>query len=191
MVADMKVDPRLEMFSIWGRPILFDGYVFPLPRLPERRVEVGEKKMRSGKSGSGIELSVTRHGKSEVGMGKGKGKGRGARGDGDGFDKYSELPSVVAHSPWCARDDDRAGSGERGKGYEFERYRELPSIVAHGAWCARSGTGNDDGDVEDGGRKDGYRFERYSELPSVFAHRAWYARNEDGDDEEGEKEDED
>ena len=193
MVADMKIDPRLEMFSIWGKPIFTDGFVFPLPKLPERKVrEVEKGKPQSGKSGSSTKLLETRNGKSEVGKGKGKEKeeSRGARRDGYAFDKYRELPSVAAHRPWCARNDARAENGDPGERNGFDRYRELPSVVAHGAWCARISTG-DGGERENEDRRDGYKFERYSELPSVVAHWAWCARNEDGDrhDEEIEEED--
>lgn len=167
MVADMKVDPRLERFSIWGRPILGEGGGFGLPSLPERR-EVEWK------------LEMPRGPKVEVG--KGKGKGREARRDGCGFDKYRELPSVAAHSPWCARNDDTA---------EFARYRELPSVHAHEAWCARTRIGDDDGVGEDRDGAEGYTFERYRELPSVFAHGAWSARSEDEVEDGGEEEEED
>ena len=134
------------MFSIWGRPIFLDGVVFPLPRLPERRGEVEEKKIESGKLGSSKKLLETREGKSEIGKGKEKGRGEGARRhDGYGFEKYRELPSVAAHRPWCARNDATAENGDPGEGNAFERYRELPSVVAHEAWCARS---EEEGDEE-------------------------------------------
>ena len=185
-VANMKLDPRLKRFSIWGTPI-FGEHRFPLPELPEkRRRKEGEKGRKSGRMGLETELSMTRDGESEVG----KGKGRGARRDDYGFDKYRELPSVAVHRPWCPRNDARAGSGDRGKGYKFDSYRELPSIVAHRAWCARTSTGEDDEDVENEDRDGGYRFEKYSELPSVVAHGAWRARTEDGDEKETEKEEE-
>ena len=61
MVADMKADPRLERFSIWGKPILGNGGVFGLPSLRERMVM--ERK-----------LGMSR-GPKILGKGKGKGKG--------------------------------------------------------------------------------------------------------------------
>ena len=185
----MKLDPRLKRFSIWGTPI-FGEHRFPLPELPERRKKKeGKKGTHNGRTGLSSKLPVTRDGKSEVG--RGKGEGRGARRDDYAFDKYRELPSVAAHTAWCARNDARAERGNRGNGYEFNRYRELPSVVAHRAWCARTSTGEDDEDVENEDRDGGYRFEKYSELPSVVAHGAWRARTEDGDEKETEEEEED
>ena len=183
-VANMKLDPRLKRFSIWGCPI-FGEHRFPLPQLPERRKK--KKGKQSGTTGLSTQLSVTRDGKSEVG--KEKGKERVARRDDHGFDKYRELPSVVAHTTWCARTDARSESGVCGKGYEFDKYRELPSIVAHGAWCARTSTRDDDEDIENEDRGAGYRFDRYSELPSVFAHGAWCKRTGDGDEKETKEDD--
>lgn len=182
----MKLDPRLKRFSIWGCPI-FGEHRFPLPELPGRRKKREKKGVQSGRTGLSTELSMTRDGKSEVG--KGKGKGRVARRDDHGFDKYRELPSVAAHTAWCARNDARVESANQGKGYGFDRYRELPSIVAHGAWCARTHTGDADEDNEKEDRDGGYRFDKYRELPSVLAHGAWCARTEDGDEKETEEED--
>lgn len=186
MVADMKIDPRLERFSIWGKPILGAEGGFGLPLLPERRGRVVGKRTKGGKSSEVIESSVTRDGKCQVG--KEEGKGKGERGDGHGAHEYRELASVAAHSPWCARDIDRAESGDRVNGEELFRYRELPSIVAHGAWCATARTG-DEGNRERDNRDGGYIFERYSELPSVLAHGEWCERTEDEDEGDSEAED--
>ena len=186
----MKLDPRLSRFSIWDRPIIGE-YRFPLPKLPRRRRRKGEGKKRtqSGRTGLESKLSITRNGNTEDG--KGEGKGRVARGDDYGFDNYRELPSVAAHTAWCARNDAGGESFDGGKGYEFDRYRELPSIVAHGAWCARTRTGDDDDDIENEDQGVGYGFDDYRELPSVLAHGPWCPRTEDEDEEEMEKEEDD
>lgn len=170
-----------KLLDIWGRPV-FPGYRFPLPELPKRR-----NRTHGSRTGAETRLSVTREEKSDVG--KGKGKGIVARRDGYGFDKYRELPSVAAHSPWCASDDARVESSDSRKGQVFDRYRELPSVHAHGAWCARTSIGDDDDDgieTRDGGAS--YVFERYSELPSVLAHGAWCKRTDGGDEDEIEEE---
>lgn len=183
MVADMKIDPRLELFSLWGKPIIDDGAVFPLPRLPERRKEEQKKERLRGKSGSSRKLLETRGGESEFGKRKWKGKGesRGARRDGCGLAKYIELPSVAAHRPWCARNDSRGESGHRERRLELATYRELPSVAAHSPWCARNDASAENGDPEEGNG-----FDRYRELPSVAAHGAWCPRTGSGDEGGGE-----
>ena len=181
LAANVRYKPGWsELLDIWGGPV-FPGYRFPLPELPKRR-----NRTHGSRTGAETQLSVTREEKSDVG--KGEGKGIVARRDGYGFDKYRELPSVAAHSPWCARDDARVEGSDSRKGHVFDRYRELPSVHAHRAWCARTSIGDDDGiEPRDGGAR--YVFERYSELPSVLAHGAWCKRTDDGD--EGEIKDED
>ena len=125
-----------------------------------------------------------------LGSGKRKGKGREARRNGSGYNKYRELPSVAAHSPWSPRtrirDDDDGVRADRdgAEGHTFERYRELPSVAAHTPWCPRTRVGDDDGVRADRAGAEGYTFERYRELPSVHAHEAWCARDGDGDDQE-------
>ena len=177
--ANMKYDPRWSrLFDMWGKPV-FGEHKFPLPKLPERR------RTQGGRTAAETESSRARGGKSEIG--KGKGQERRARTNDYVFEKYRELPSVAAHTAWCARSDAGAESVDRGNEYVFDRYRELPSIVAHGAWCKRTEDGDDDREAEKEERRGGYVFERYSELPSVAAHGAWCKRTEDGDEEETEK----
>ena len=182
LAANVRYKPGWsELLDIWGGPV-FPGYKFSLPELPKRR-----NRTHGSRTGAEIQSSVTREEKSDAG--KGEGKGIVARRDGYGFDKYRELPSVAAHSPWCARDDARVESSDSRTGHVFNRYRELPSVHAHGAWCARTSIGDDVDGIETGDGGAGYVFDRYSELPSVLAHGAWCKRTGDGD--EGEIKDED